>query len=57
LQVEADKVWIEMDNIEQGIVEIIARHNISWLVMGGAAGKYYSKYERLIIIICSLLLS
>uniref|UniRef100_A0A2N9IHR4 RING-type E3 ubiquitin transferase n=1 Tax=Fagus sylvatica TaxID=28930 RepID=A0A2N9IHR4_FAGSY len=44
--VEADKVWIEMDNIEQGIVEIIARHNISWLVMGGAAGKYYSKEGR-----------
>jgi tetrahydromethanopterin S-methyltransferase subunit A len=44
LQVEADKVWIEMDNVEKGIVDIIARHNIRWLVMGGAAEKYYSKY-------------
>ncbi|GLT61314.1 hypothetical protein SLA2020_340330 [Shorea laevis] len=41
--VEADKVWIEMDNVEKGIVDIIARHNIRWLVMGGAAEKYYSK--------------
>jgi tetrahydromethanopterin S-methyltransferase subunit A len=45
LQVEADKVWIEMDNVEKGIVDIIARHNIRWLVMGGAAEKYFSKYE------------
>ncbi|KAJ9139873.1 hypothetical protein P3X46_030566 [Hevea brasiliensis] len=41
--VRADKVWIEMDNIEKGIVEIIARYNIRWLVMGAAADKYYSK--------------
>ncbi|XP_050255359.1 U-box domain-containing protein 32 isoform X9 [Quercus robur] len=41
--VEADKVWIETDNIEKGIVDIVARHNIRWLVMGAAAEKYYSK--------------
>ncbi|KAJ8752868.1 hypothetical protein K2173_008603 [Erythroxylum novogranatense] len=41
--VEADGVWIEMDNIEKGIVEIIAQNNIRWLVMGAAADKYYSK--------------
>nr|XP_023886848.1 U-box domain-containing protein 32 isoform X7 [Quercus suber] len=41
--VEADKVWIETDNIEQGIVDIVARHDIRWLVMGAAAEKYYSK--------------
>lgn len=34
--VEADKVWIEMDVVEKGIVDIIARNNIRWLVMGGA---------------------
>ncbi|XP_012090232.1 U-box domain-containing protein 32 isoform X1 [Jatropha curcas] len=41
--VKADKVWIEMENIEKGIVEIIAQYNIRWLVMGAAADKYYSK--------------
>lgn len=34
-----------MDNIEKGIVELIARYNIRWLVMGAAADKYYSEYE------------
>ncbi|KAK9291703.1 hypothetical protein L1049_019652 [Liquidambar formosana] len=41
--VQADKVWIETDNIEKGIIEIIAQHNIRWLVMGAAADDYYSK--------------
>ncbi|XP_015571368.2 U-box domain-containing protein 32 isoform X2 [Ricinus communis] len=41
--VHVDKVWIEMENIEKGIVEIIAQYNIRWLVMGAAADKYYSK--------------
>ncbi|KAK4571573.1 hypothetical protein RGQ29_030119 [Quercus rubra] len=41
--VEADKVGIETDNIEKGIVDIVARHDIRWLVMGAAAEKYYSK--------------
>ncbi|KAF2320429.1 hypothetical protein GH714_027492 [Hevea brasiliensis] len=49
--VRADKVWIEMDNIEKGIVEIIARYNIRWLVMGAAADKYYSKYECLTMLL------
>ncbi|XP_038686371.1 U-box domain-containing protein 32 isoform X2 [Tripterygium wilfordii] len=41
--VQAEKVWIEMDSIEKGIVEVIARYNIKWLVMGAAADKYYTK--------------
>ncbi|KAK6262344.1 hypothetical protein QUC31_008160 [Theobroma cacao] len=41
--VQADTVWIEMDNVEKGIVEIIVRHSVRWLVMGAAADKYYSK--------------
>ncbi|KAA3459869.1 U-box domain-containing protein 32 isoform X2 [Gossypium australe] len=45
--VQADALWIEMDSVEKGILEIIARHNIRWLVMGAAADKYYSKYESL----------
>ncbi|KAE8704703.1 Receptor protein kinase, putative isoform 2 [Hibiscus syriacus] len=40
--VQADAVWIEMDSVEKGIAEIIARQNIRWLVMGAAADKYYS---------------
>ncbi|MBA0593656.1 hypothetical protein Gorai_010591, partial [Gossypium raimondii] len=44
--VQADALWIEMDSVEKGILEIIARHNIRWLVMGAAADKYYSKVGR-----------
>ncbi|KAM7272956.1 hypothetical protein ACFE04_027620 [Oxalis oulophora] len=38
-----DKVWLEMDTVEKGIVEIIVRNNIRWLVMGAAQDKYYSE--------------
>ncbi|KAL5746357.1 hypothetical protein ACOSP7_027503 [Xanthoceras sorbifolium] len=41
--VQGDKLWIEMDNVENGIVEVITQKNIRWLVMGAAADKYYSK--------------
>uniref|UniRef100_A0A6N2KCD2 Uncharacterized protein n=1 Tax=Salix viminalis TaxID=40686 RepID=A0A6N2KCD2_SALVM len=41
--VDADILWIEMDDIAKGIVEVIAQGNIRWLVMGAAADKYYSK--------------
>ncbi|XP_031392769.1 U-box domain-containing protein 32 isoform X1 [Punica granatum] len=41
--VEADKIWIERDDVGKGIVESISSHNIRWLVMGAAANKYYSK--------------
>ncbi|KAB5532473.1 hypothetical protein DKX38_019143 [Salix brachista] len=44
--VEADILWIEMDDIAKGIVEVIAQGNIRWLVMGAAADKYYSKEGR-----------
>ncbi|PRQ60125.1 putative protein kinase RLK-Pelle-RLCK-IXb family [Rosa chinensis] len=43
--VQANEVRIEMDNVEEGIVELIARHDIRWLVMGAAADEYYT--ERL----------
>nr|XP_011470343.1 PREDICTED: U-box domain-containing protein 32 [Fragaria vesca subsp. vesca] len=43
--VQASEVWIEMDNVEEGIVEMIARHGIRWLVMGAAADELYT--ERL----------
>lgn len=44
-EVQAGKVWMEMDNVEKGIVQLVAQHNIRWLVMGAAADKHYSKYE------------
>ncbi|XP_057476986.1 U-box domain-containing protein 32-like [Actinidia eriantha] len=41
--VQAGKVCTEADNVEEGILQIIAQHNIRWLVMGAAADKHYSK--------------
>lgn len=41
--VQGDSVWIEKDNVEDGIVEVITQQNIRWLVMGAAADKHYSK--------------
>ncbi|XP_050249610.1 U-box domain-containing protein 33-like isoform X2 [Quercus robur] len=41
--VRAEKVNIEMDNIEKGIVELICKHGIRKLVMGAAADKHYSR--------------
>ncbi|KAK4379260.1 hypothetical protein RND71_001122 [Anisodus tanguticus] len=41
--VRADKLVIEMDSIEKGIVELISQHGIGMLVMGAAANKCYSK--------------
>ncbi|XP_057952848.1 U-box domain-containing protein 32-like isoform X2 [Malania oleifera] len=38
-----DKVWIEMESVGKGIIEMIAQHNIRWLVMGAASDKSYSK--------------
>ncbi|CDY37899.1 BnaA06g19180D [Brassica napus] len=41
-QVQTDKLCIAGQNIEEGIVDLIARHNIKWLVMGAASDKHYS---------------
>ncbi|KAI3920206.1 hypothetical protein MKX01_017863 [Papaver californicum] len=38
-----EKMEVEMDNIEKGIVELITRHDIKWLVMGAAADKHHWK--------------
>uniref|UniRef100_A0A5B6Z697 RING-type E3 ubiquitin transferase n=1 Tax=Davidia involucrata TaxID=16924 RepID=A0A5B6Z697_DAVIN len=32
-----------MDNVEKGIIQIIAQYGIRWLVMGAAADKHYSE--------------
>ncbi|KAJ4974824.1 hypothetical protein NE237_007998 [Protea cynaroides] len=41
--VSAEKIYIEMNNIEKGIVELILQHGITKLIMGAAADKRYSK--------------
>jgi hypothetical protein len=42
-QVRAEKLYVEMESIEKGIVELISQHGIKKLVMGAAADKRYSK--------------
>ncbi|KAI3444534.1 hypothetical protein Pfo_001199 [Paulownia fortunei] len=41
--VRAEKLCIEMDSIEKGILQLISEHGIKWLVMGAAANKSYSR--------------
>ncbi|KAK3447180.1 hypothetical protein EUGRSUZ_A02766 [Eucalyptus grandis] len=51
--VDLDKVWIETDSIEKGILESISRYNIRWLVIGAAADKDNSKLDsRKAVFIC-----
>ncbi|XP_019461765.1 PREDICTED: U-box domain-containing protein 33-like isoform X6 [Lupinus angustifolius] len=41
--VQAEKLHIEMDSIEKGILELISQYNIQMLVMGAASDKNYSR--------------
>lgn len=43
LQVRAEKLVIEMDDIVEGIVMLISQHQITELVMGAAADKQFTK--------------
>ncbi|CAI8604456.1 unnamed protein product [Vicia faba] len=43
--VQASKLLIEKDNIEKGIIEAIAQHNIRCLVMGAAADKHKMRLD------------
>uniref|UniRef100_A0A803KZA4 RING-type E3 ubiquitin transferase n=1 Tax=Chenopodium quinoa TaxID=63459 RepID=A0A803KZA4_CHEQI len=40
-EVQAEKLHIEMDSVEQGILQLIAEHNIEKLVMGAAQDDCY----------------
>ncbi|KAK4431478.1 U-box domain-containing protein 32 [Sesamum alatum] len=40
---QADKVWIEMRNIEKGILQLITQHSIRRLIMGAGAETFKSK--------------
>jgi hypothetical protein len=42
----AQKLEIEMDSIEEGILELISRHQIKRLVMGAAAEKRHQRYKQ-----------
>lgn len=41
--IQGGKVWLEINNVEKGIIQIIEEHKIQWLVMGAAADTHYSK--------------
>ncbi|XP_060203662.1 U-box domain-containing protein 32 [Lycium barbarum] len=41
--IQGGKVWLEIDNVEKGIIHIIEQHKIQSLVMGAAAETHYSK--------------
>ncbi|CAH2064762.1 unnamed protein product [Thlaspi arvense] len=41
-EVQTDKLCIAGENVEEGIVDLIARHKIKWFVMGAASDKHYS---------------
>nr|CAB3450618.1 unnamed protein product [Digitaria exilis] len=43
LEVSCEKVIIEIDNVAQGLEELIVLHNITELVMGAAADQHFSK--------------
>ncbi|KAF6157753.1 hypothetical protein GIB67_037326 [Kingdonia uniflora] len=48
--VRAEKLDIERDNIEEGIVELVDQYKIKRLVMGAAADKRYSGLVGVVII-------
>ncbi|KAF8092426.1 hypothetical protein N665_0415s0045 [Sinapis alba] len=46
MQVSAEKIYIEMDSIEEGILQLISQHGVKKLVMGAAADRHYSMKMR-----------
>ncbi|WZZ66799.1 hypothetical protein YC2023_078169 [Brassica napus] len=45
-KVSAETIYIEMDSIEEGILQLISQHGIKKLVMGAAADRHYSIEAR-----------
>ncbi|KAM3242679.1 hypothetical protein ACQJBY_054969 [Aegilops geniculata] len=43
LEIDCDEVVIEMDDVAEGLAQLIAIHGITRLVMGAAADQHYSK--------------
>ncbi|KAL1219159.1 U-box domain-containing protein 36 [Cardamine amara subsp. amara] len=46
MQVTAEKIYIEMDSVEKGILQLISQRGVTKLVMGAAADKHYSMRMR-----------
>ena len=44
MQVSSKKILIEKDDVAEGLMELIAREDITNLVVGAAADEHYSKY-------------
>lgn len=44
LQIQAEKMCVEMDSIEKGIVQMISENRVRKFIMGAAADKQYSTY-------------
>lgn len=44
LQVHAEKLCVEMDSIEKGIVQMISENKVRKFIMGAAKDKHYSTY-------------
>ncbi|XP_010544727.1 PREDICTED: U-box domain-containing protein 33-like isoform X3 [Tarenaya hassleriana] len=44
--VRAEKMYIEMDSVEKGIVRLISQHRIRKFVMGAASDRYHSRKMR-----------
>ena len=44
MQVHAEKLCVEMDSIEKGIVKMIHENKVRKLIMGATADKHYSTY-------------
>ncbi|KAF7079674.1 hypothetical protein CFC21_083875 [Triticum aestivum] len=43
LEIDCDEVVIEMDDVAEGLAQLIAIHGITRIVMGAAADQHYSK--------------
>ncbi|KAJ0254925.1 U box domain-containing protein [Hirschfeldia incana] len=46
MQVGAEKICIEMDSVEEGILHLVSNHGVKKLVMGAAADRHYSMRMR-----------
>jgi K+-sensing histidine kinase KdpD len=44
LQINAEKLVVESDDVAQGLVDLISEHHVTTFVMGAAADKHYTKY-------------
>ncbi|XP_010508093.1 PREDICTED: U-box domain-containing protein 37 [Camelina sativa] len=42
MQVRAEKILIEMESVEKGLIQLISEHNVKKLVMGAASDSHYS---------------